>query len=130
MKKELTSLPDAEFEVMNAVWKCGGVSVPTVSVTKEMHTDKKAQTVLTMLTRLSDKGLVSSAKNGKERTWTAEISEADYRAFEAKKIVNKVYGGSFRNLFSAFYGEKGLSQAEAQELLAFIDKETEKGDAS
>ncbi len=130
MKKELLSLPDAEFEVMNAVWKCGGISIPTVAITKEMNTDKKAQTVLTMLTRLSEKGFVSSEKNGKERTWTAEVSENDYRAFEAKKIVNKVYGGSFRNLFSAFYGEKGLTKAEAEELLAFIDEETEKGDAT
>lgn len=123
MKKELVSLPDAEFEVMNAVWKCGAVGVSTVEVMNELQTAKKAQTVLTMLTRLADKGFLSSKKNGKERVWAAQVSEEEYRSFEAKKIVDKVYGGSFVGLVSAFYDGKGISDAEARELLALIEKE-------
>ena len=128
MKKEHITLPEAEFEVMNALWLCGGVDVPTVQITKKMNTDKKAQTVLTMLTRLAAKAFVSSEKNGKERTWTAMISEKEYRASEAKKIVDQVYGGSFCNLFSAFYGDRGISHEEAEELLAFIDQKSKAED--
>lgn len=123
MKKELISLPDAEFEVMNAVWKCGGVGVSTVEVMNELQTAKKVQTVLTMLTRLAEKDFLTSEKKGKERVWTARVSEEEYRSFEAKKIVNRVYGGSFSNLVSAFYDGEGISDAEARELLDLIDRE-------
>ncbi len=125
MKKELISLPDAEFEVMNAVWQCGGASVSTVAIQKQMNTEKKAQTVLTMLSRLADKGFLSSEKLGKERTWTAMVFEEEYRSFEAKKIVDRVYGGSLSELISAFYDGKGLTKEEAQDLLDFIEKQSE-----
>lgn len=123
MKKELVSLPDAEFEVMDALWKCGGKSISTVAIQKQMNTDKKAQTVLTMLSRLSEKGFLSSEKLGKERTWTAKVTEEEYRSFEAKKIVDRVYGGSLSELISAFYDGKGLTREEADSLLDFIEKQ-------
>ena len=125
MKKELISLPDAEFEVMDALWKCGGDRVTTVAIQKQMNTEKKAQTVLTMLSRLAEKGFLSSEKLGKERTWSAEITEEEYRSFEAKKIVDRVYGGSLSELISAFYDGKGLTKEDAADLLAFIEKKSE-----
>ena len=126
MKKELISLPDAEFEVMDAVWGCEKEFAPTTEILARMKTEKKAQTVLTMLTRLTDKGFLSTEKNGKERLWKAEVGKDEYRAFEAKRIVEKVYGGSFSTLVGAFYDGKGLSEADAEELMGWIGKETKK----
>ena len=124
--KELLKLPDAEFEVMRAVWKCGGVSVPTSVLFAYIKKGKKAQTVLTMLTRLSEKGFLSSEKCGKERLWTATVEEDEYRTFEAKALVEKVYDGSFSVLLNAFYADKKLSAKDAQELLDWIDQKTKK----
>jgi len=124
--KELLKLPDAEFEVMRAVWKCGGVSVPTSALFAYIKKEKKAQTVLTMLTRLSEKGFLSSEKCGKERLWTATVEEDEYRTFEAKALVEKVYDGSFSVLLNAFYADKKLSAKDAQELLDWIDQKTKK----
>lgn len=120
MKKELVSLPDAEFEVMDAVWSCGKELAPTTEVLAQMKTEKKAQTVLTMLTRLADKGFLSSEKNGKERLWKAEVGKDEYRAFEAKRIVEKIYGGSFSTLISAFCDGNSLSEEDARELSAWL----------
>ena len=125
--EELTKLPDAEFEVMHAVWKCGGISVPTSELSAHIKKGKKAQTVLTMLTRLSEKGFLVSEKNGKERFWTATVTEDAYRAFEAKTLVERVYDGSFSVLLNAFYAGKELSSEDAQELLDWIDRKTKKG---
>ena len=126
MMKELTRLPDAEFEVMRAVWKCGGVTVPTAELSAHMKGERKAQTVLTMLTRLAEKGFLLSEKNGKERLWTAAVSEDEYRTFEAKTFVEKVYDGSFSVLLNAFYAGKELSENDARELLEWIDRKTGK----
>ena len=126
MKKELISLPDAEFEVMDALWSCETEFAPTNDILAKMRTEKKAQTVLTMLSRLSEKGFLSSKKSGKERLWKAEVSRGEYSSHEAKKFVDKLYGGSFSKLISAFYDGESLSEREAKELLDWIDRETEK----
>ena len=125
MKKELVSLPEAEFEVMDALWSCEAEYAPTTEILAKMKTEKKAQTVLTMLSRLSDKGFLSSRKNGKERLWKAEVAREEYGSSEAKKFVNRVYGGSFSKLISAFYAGGEISEAESKELLALIDRSKE-----
>ena len=126
MKKQLVSLPDAEFEVMQAVWACGSVSVPTLVLSEKLNRDWKAQTILTLLARLETKGFVSSKKVGKERIWTANISEDEYLSFEAKNIVERMYHGSVSGLVNAFYEGETLSKEDASALIAWIDGKTAK----
>ena len=122
----MVRLPDAEFEVMQALWSCGGVSVPTLVLSEKLTKERKAQTILTLLARLENKGMISSEKVGKERIWTAHITEDEYLSFEAKNIVEKMYHGSLHGLVNAFYDGKKLSEEDASALLAWIDQKTRK----
>ncbi len=122
----MVRLPDAEFEVMQAVWACGSVSVPTLVLSEKLNRDWKAQTILTLLARLETKGFVSSKKVGKERIWTANISEDEYLSFEAKNIVERMYHGSVSGLVNAFYEGETLSKEDASALIAWIDGKTAK----
>ena len=122
----MVRLPDAEFEVMQAVWACGGVSVPTLVLSEKLNREWKAQTILTLLSRLESKGIVSSEKVGKERIWTAQIAEEEYLSFEAKNIVERMYHGSLHGLVNAFYEGETLSEEDASALMAWIDKKTGK----
>ncbi len=122
----MVRLPDAEFEVMQAIWACGGRSVPTLTLSEKLKKERKAQTVLTLLARLEGKGVVSSEKVGKERIWTALISEEEYLSFEAKNIVERMYHGSLHGLVSAFYDGDKLSEDDATALMAWIDQKTGK----
>lgn len=122
----MVRLPDAEFEVMQALWSCGGVSVPTLILSEKLTKERKAQTILTLLARLENKGMISSEKVGKERIWTAHITEDEYLSFEAKNIVEKMYHGSLHGLVNAFYDGKKLSEEDASALLAWIDQKTGK----
>ncbi len=122
----MVRLPDAEFEVMQAVWACGGVSVPTLVLSEKLNKEWKAQTILTLLARLEGKGIVSSQKVGKERIWTAHITEEEYLSFEAKNIVERMYHGSLHGLVSAFYEGETLSKEDASALLEWIDQKTGK----
>ena len=119
---DMVRLPDAEFEVMQAIWACGGVSVPTLTLSEKLKKERKAQTILTLLARLENKGVVSSEKVGKERIWTAQISEEEYLSFEAKNIVERMYHGSVSGLMSAFYQGETLSEDDASALMAGIDQ--------
>ena len=122
----MVRLPDAEFEVMQALWSCGGISVPTLVLSEKLTKERKAQTILTLLARLENKGMISSEKVGKERIWTAHITEDEYLSFEAKNIVEKMYHGSLHGLVNAFYDGKKLSEEDASALLTWIDQKTGK----
>ncbi|MBO5047290.1 MAG: BlaI/MecI/CopY family transcriptional regulator [Clostridia bacterium] len=122
----MVRLPDAEFEVMQAVWACGGISVPTLVLSEKLSRGWKAQTILTLLSRLESKGVVKSEKVGKERIWTAQITEDEYLSFEAKNIVERMYHGSFSGLVNAFYEGETLSEEDASALLKWIDQKTSK----
>ena len=124
----MVRLPDAEFEVMQAIWACGGKSVPTLILSEKLKKERKAQTILTLLARLEGKGVVSSEKVGKERIWTAHISEEEYLSFEAKNIVEKMYHGSVSGLMSAFYQGETLSREDASALIEFINSKTASGE--
>jgi BlaI family penicillinase repressor len=122
----MVRLPDAEFEIMQAIWACGGKSVPTLTLSEKLKKERKAQTVLTLLARLEGKGVVSSEKVGKERIWTALISEEEYLSFEAKNNVEKMYHGSLHGLVNAFYDGEKLSEDHASALMEWIDQKTRK----
>ena len=122
----MVRLPDAEFEVMQAVWACGGISVPTLVLSEKLSRGWKAQTILTLLSRLESKGVVKSEKVGKERIWTAQITEDEYLSFEAKNIVERMYHGSFSGHVNAFYEGETLSEEDASALLKWIDQKTSK----
>ncbi len=122
----MVRLPDAEFEVMQALWSCGGISVPTLVLSEKLTKERKAQTILTLLARLENKEMISSEKVGKERIWTAHITEDEYLSFEAKNIVDKMYHGSLHGLVNAFYDGKKLSEEDASALLTWIDQKTGK----
>ncbi len=122
----MVRLPEAEFEVIQAIWACGGSRVPTLVLSEKLKKGWKAQTVLTLLARLEAKGVVSSEKIGKERIWTAQITEDDYLSFEAKNIVEKMYHGSVSGLVNAFYQGETLSREDADALMAWIDSKTAK----
>ena len=75
---------------------------------------------------LENKEMISSEKVGKERIWTAHITEDEYLSFEAKNIVDKMYHGSLHGLVNAFYDGKKLSEEDASALLTWIDQKTGK----
>ena len=124
----MVRLPDAEFEIMQAIWACGGRSVPTLTLSEKLKKERKAQTILTLLARLENKGIVSSQKVGKERIWTALVSEEEYLSFEAKNIVDRMYHGSVSGLVSAFYQGETLSKEDASALIDWLNSKTVEGE--
>ena len=124
----MVRLPDAEFEIMQALWTCGGLSVPTLLLSEQLQKQRKAQTILTLLSRLENKGMISSEKVGKERIWTALVSEEEYLSFEAKNIVDRMYRGSVSGLMNAFYEGETLTEEDASALIALINSKTVKGE--
>ncbi len=121
----LKRLPDAEFEIMRAVWK-NSPPVTTAQITAMLEADKrwKPQTVLTMLARLIEKGYLKSEKVGKTRNYTPIISEAEYLRTETGSFMQRYHGNSLGSFVKTLYDGKDLTDRDLQELKAFLAERT------
>lgn len=114
-------LPDAEFEVMNAVWS-GEAPVTTSFLMEAIGNDKgwKAPTLISFLVRLEGRGFVSSEKKGKERYYTPIADKATYTSLVINDFFKKYCDCSLINLLDSLYKDETLSDADIDELLLWL----------
>lgn len=82
-------LGDLEADVMKVIWKKNKATVRDVY--EQLRLEKKLAytTVMTIMTRLADKGLLSKEPQGNAYLYTPSVSEADF----ANMIVSEVLDG-------------------------------------
>lgn len=117
MKDNTKRLPDTEFNVMKAVWHSES-PVTTHVISEHLNSDIswKPQTLLTILARLTEKGFLESSRIGRERCYTAIISEEEYLEIETGSFLKRYTGNSIGNLVKAFYSEGEISSDDLEEL--------------
>lgn len=118
----LKKLPDAEFEIMKAVWQCKTVITSGAIMSLLSNNKWKAQTVLTLLGRLVERGFLDTEKNSKERIYSSLINEEEYLQFETDNFFNRFHHNSFSSLVSTLYQGKRLNESDLQELREWIKK--------
>jgi len=114
-------LPDAEFELMKIVWQSEPrITTSEIIDTLEDASKWKPQTVLTMLTRLIEKGFLASERTGRQRNYTALISEAEYMSVETGGFMSRYRGNSVGSLIKTMYAGKDLTVEEIEELRQWL----------
>ena len=123
MKDSIRRLPDAELEVMQAVWACKS-PITRVDVEKILfQTHPMAMTtLLTQLTRLSDKGFISIEKSGRKSYYSPTVSKEDYLASQSRSFFEKLCGGSL-SVFANALCDSGLTKEELAELRTLLEQE-------
>lgn len=113
-------LPDAELEVMQAVWSLEA-PVTAAAVQQKVPSDWKATSVLTFLSRLCDKGFLSCEKEGRQNQYTPRVTQEEYLQRESRSFVERVCGGSVKNLVASLSDAGALTAHDIDELRAFLD---------
>ena len=109
---EIRKLPDGELAVMQAVWGLEGPATrPELEAALASSHPMAATTLLTLLSRLVEKGFLSQEKAGRGSRWTALVDREDYLAAQSKSFLHKVFGGSVP-AFAAALCSGGLSEEE------------------
>lgn len=114
-------LPDTELAVMKAIWACGK---DVSRAEMEQHLTEyrwTANTVNTYLSRLGEKGFVTSRKEGKNLLYTPLVSRDEYLAFDSRRVLKSLYDGKPRN-FMAALASNGLNEQDVAELRALLDE--------
>lgn len=123
MKAEIKRLGDAELEVMQAVWAAGEpVGSALIQSALAGKRSWALPTLLTVLSRLCEKGFLKSERRGRSNLYTALIGEDAYRQKEGRTILEKLYGNSVTGLVAALYDGKSIGDRDMEELRAFLDQ--------
>lgn len=117
-------ISDSELELMHIIWSAGG----TVLYAQIMEALGKAgrswqkNTVITLLSRLVDKGFLTVRKLGRRNEYAAAASQAEYQAVQTQALVNKLYAGSAKGLVAALIRQEAISPGDYEELRRFWEK--------
>lgn len=120
----IAQVSDSELELMKIVWANEGTALYAhimEELTKTGHTWQK-NTVITLLSRLVEKGLLKTKKLGHRNEYTAVVSEADYQAAQTQTLLNKLYQGSAKGLVSTLIQRDLISPEEYEELKQFWEE--------
>lgn len=124
MNNNMRRLPDAELEVMQALWACNAPVVRADIEAILFKTHPMAMTtLLTLLTRLSEKGYIQIEKVGRSSQYTPLVSQEDYLSAQSKRFVDKLCGGSI-STFAAALCNSGLTKEELVELRDMLERGT------
>ena len=122
---EIMRLPDTELEIMKAIWGKGDtLSTSEVKALLERQRAWNVSALQTLLNRLIDRGFLESYKEGKNRFYTPLVSEKDYLAVENKAFLEKVNDRSVTKLVASLFDSHSISEADLDELAAFIRSKT------
>lgn len=117
----LQQISDSELILMKIVWAAGG-SAKYAFIMEELaksgNTWQK-NTVITLLSRLAEKGMLKTSKIGRRNEYIALVTEADYQSAQAKTLVSKLYAGSAKGLVATLIQGEMLSEEDYRELKRF-----------
>lgn len=116
MNHTIRRLPDTELAVMQALW-ASDTPVPRAQLEERLaQTHPMATTtLLTLLSRLSEKGFVRVDKEGRKSLYAPLVTREDYLAAQSRSFIQKLCGGSLSTFASALC-DSGLSKEELEEL--------------
>lgn len=117
---KLKRLPDAELEVMKALWESGPDTSRSELEGMLAPFSWATNTINTYLVRLADKGFVSVRRERRTNLYTPLVSREEYQAFDSQAVVSRLYGTP-RNFLAALARE-GLDRRDLDDLRSLLDE--------
>ena len=116
---------DCELELMKIIWAAGGTALYAEIMERLAEAGNRWQknTVITLLSRLVEKGFLKTSKIGRRNEYAAVIPESDYQAAQTRTLLNKLYAGSARGLVATLIEQEMLTPEDCGELRRFWEKE-------
>ena len=111
---------DSEAKVMEIIWERGALSAKEISLIAADTIGWNKNTTYTVIKKLEAKGFIRRDEPG--FICTPLVSKEEMQKSEASSLLNKVFGGSRKALFSALLEDEKLSEKEINELKDLIDK--------
>ena len=124
----IQQVSDSELELMKIIWAQDGRALYAEIMEQLAKAGNcwQKNTVITLLSRLVEKGLLRTNKIGHRNEYTALVSQEDYQAAQTQTLLNKLYEGDARGLVSTLIQRELLTAEDYEDLKRFWEKERER----
>ena len=120
--KKLPQISDAEFEVMDVIWKYAPVSTSEITDRLTATTDWSPKTIHTMLSRLEKKGVIAHEKESRVFVYTPCVKKEAYLAVESRTLADRFFDGAMKQLVVSFLEQKDLTPEDLAQLQDILDR--------
>ena len=115
-------LSEAQLEIMKVVWDRGEVTVADVWKAVTSRRKVSRNTVLTLLTRLEEKGWLSRDEEGHAFRYRATVPRDVTLGTMIGRLVDTAFGGSAEGLVMALLHGRRVSREEARRIRTMISR--------
>lgn len=116
MKDNSTALTPTEWQLMECLWEQAPRTGREAADDLRVRAGWSRSTTLTLLRRMSDKGLIACESEGEALTYRPLLRREDAARQETRRFLNRVYKGSVGLMVSAMTQEQALSRADLDAL--------------
>ena len=92
--KPIIKISDAEWEVMNLVWKKSPVAASEIVEELAPKQDWHPRTIRTLLARLVEKGALHFRPDGRRYLYEPKVSMEECLHHESRSFIERVFGGA------------------------------------
>ena len=126
----IQQVSDFELELMKTIWGNGGTALyaEIAEALEKKGTPATKNTIISLLSRLIEKGFLKTNKIGRRNRYTALVSEADYRAAQTETFLDKIYEGSAKDLISTLIQKEMISPDDYENLKKHWEGSCQKDD--
>ncbi|MDP1419767.1 penicillinase repressor BlaI [Peribacillus simplex] len=126
MEKNIPSISESEWEIMNVLWDKAPQTANDIIVSLQESTHWKPKTIRTLLDRLVQKDVVGVNKNLRVYTFYPLYSQEECQRAETESFINRIYGGTLKSMLVQFIQEDTLSDDDINELRFILNKKPKK----
>lgn len=115
-------LGDAELEIMQILWNFNE-PITSTCVKEQLKNSREwsLPSVMTALTRLEKKGFVFCDRSTRTNYYRAIITEQEYKRYENRTFLQRLYDNSFQNLMLNLYDNHMITNNDLEELKVLIE---------
>jgi predicted transcriptional regulator len=100
VRRSILDLAPLELECMNALWRLGQATVRDIHAALATTRPRAYTTIMTILDRLAQKGVVERQKSGRAWLYKAHLSADQARTHAVTRLVEGFFQGSTEALAS------------------------------
>ena len=115
-------ISDAELEILEVLWAAGeALNANEIRIRLNEKKDWERTTVLTLIRRLLDKGVIAQEKR-EVYYYSPCVERNNYVKEETKSFLNKFFKGNAKNLAAALIEDEDLSREDIEELRLYFQE--------
>lgn len=116
------NLTPQEEHVLQMLWAIGDGTIKDILTATPETQRQPYTTVASVMKNLERKQYVTSRKVGNTHLYTPSVRREDYKRSSLNQLIDKYFGGSYRDLVSFFVKEEKLKPEELQEIIRIIQQ--------